>query len=258
MSQKVIQGSAKLAEAIRSRRQELGLTIETAASRAGIGIKTWCRYETGESIRVDKAKGVCKALNWHAMPSESEDDSGEFDFKYYKTHKAWSNYIAKHFGEAAAISFVIGSDILLDDINSDLSELSAFPKGTHIGQLPISTLKDILPQQFLMRYDYDFLYCLKTTAIKLQDGAHFSEDFAAHSVLQELVIYLFMEEAEFLMECMEEDMEKCGVSDLDIWKDWAFDLFDDMDIVTCLYSDDYLMNDHIYHFDHWMENQFYV
>ena len=60
------------------------------------------------------------------------------------------------------------------------------------------------------------------------------------------------------MECMEEDMQKCGVSGLDIWKDWDFDLFDDMDIVTCLYSNDYLTDDHIYHFDHWMENQFYV
>ena len=48
MSQKVIQGTPKLADAIKGRRQELGLTIEEAASRAGVGIKTWCRYEAGE------------------------------------------------------------------------------------------------------------------------------------------------------------------------------------------------------------------
>ena len=33
MSQKVIQGTPKLADAIKGRRQELGLTIEEAASR---------------------------------------------------------------------------------------------------------------------------------------------------------------------------------------------------------------------------------
>ena len=51
MSQKSIKGTSKLGEAIKSRRQELGLTIEEAATKAGVGIKTWCRYESGESIR---------------------------------------------------------------------------------------------------------------------------------------------------------------------------------------------------------------
>ena len=60
MTQKTIQGNADLAKQIRLRRSELGLTIEEAASRTGIGTKTWCRYEAGESIRSDKCKGVCK------------------------------------------------------------------------------------------------------------------------------------------------------------------------------------------------------
>ena len=46
------------------------LTIEEAASRAGVGTKTWCRYEAGESIRSDKCKGVCKALNWLSLPGQ--------------------------------------------------------------------------------------------------------------------------------------------------------------------------------------------
>ena len=54
MTQKTIQGNADLAKQIRLRRSELGLTIEEAASRTGIGTKTWCRYEAGESIRSDK------------------------------------------------------------------------------------------------------------------------------------------------------------------------------------------------------------
>ncbi len=38
------------------------MTIVEAASRAGVGTKTWYRYESGASIRSDKVKGICKAL----------------------------------------------------------------------------------------------------------------------------------------------------------------------------------------------------
>jgi len=61
-----------------------------------------------------------------------------------------------------------------------------------------------------------------------------------------------------LMECMAPEMEACGISGLDMWDEWVFDLFEDMDVVTCLYSDDYLTSDHIYHFDHWSEYQFHM
>lgn len=49
---------------IKTRRNELDLTIEEAVFLAGVGIKTWCRYEAGGSIRADKFKGICKTLNW--------------------------------------------------------------------------------------------------------------------------------------------------------------------------------------------------
>lgn len=258
MSQKVIQGTPKLADAIKGRRQELGLTIEEAASRAGVGIKTWCRYEAGESIRHDKAKGICKTLNWHAMPSEADDDTDGFDLEKYKTHDAWSQFLCDQFGEAAAISFAIGSDIVMDYIEEDLDELSKMPRGTHVGQLPVSMTKDMLPAQFLMRYDYEFLYHIKVRAKQLIEIARHNEHFLAHSVIQEMLIYLFVEESKFLMECMAPEMEACGISGLDMWDEWAFDLFEDMDVVTCLYSDDYLTPDHIYHFDHWAEYQFHI
>jgi hypothetical protein len=38
----------------------------------------------------------------------------------------------------------------------------------------------------------------------------------------------------------------------------VFDLFDDMDIISCLYSDVYLDSDHSYHFSHWDDQQFYM
>lgn len=258
MSQKVIQGTPKLAEAIKGRRQELGLTLEEAASRAGVGTKTWCRYEAGESIRQDKAKGVCKTLNWHVMPGETDDVIDGFDLEKYKNHDAWSQYLCDQFGEAAAISFAIGSDIVLDYIKEDLNELSKMPRDTHVGELPVSMMKDILPAQFLMRYDYEFIYQLKTTVETLRKIARYGDCFLAHDVMQEIAIYLFMEESRFLMECMIPEMEADRVSGLDGWNAWAFDLFEDMDVVTCLYSGDYLSPDHIYHFDHWSEAQFHM
>ena len=35
-------------------------------------------------------------------------------------------------------------------------------------------------------------------------------------------------------------------------------LFDDMDIITFLYSDVYLNQEHPYHFCHWNDQQFYM
>lgn len=259
MSQQVIKGTKKLSETIRSRRLELGLTIEEAASRAGVGTKTWCRYEAGESIRKDKAKGICKAMNWCIIPSgDDEERDIEFNIGEYREHEAWSNYICDCYGEAAAISFVIGSDILLDDLAEDLEELSTMPKGSHLGQLNLSMIKEKLPEQFLMKYDYEFLYCLRATVVRLRGMARYNTPIVAHSVIQELALYLIVEEATFLMESMAMDMEKCGIDDLDMWQEWIFDIFDDMDIVTCLYSNDYLTCDHTYHFEHWLEEQFFI
>lgn len=62
MAQKTIQGNQVLARQIRSKRSELGLTIEEASSRAGVGTKTWCRYEAGGSIRIDKCKGMILSI----------------------------------------------------------------------------------------------------------------------------------------------------------------------------------------------------
>lgn len=49
------------------------------------------------------------------------------------------------FGEAVAVSFAAGSDILLDYIKEDLEELSSRPKGTRIGELDTSWWASILP-----------------------------------------------------------------------------------------------------------------
>ena len=258
MSNKTIKGTKKLGESIRSRRQELSLTIEEAASRAGVGTKSWCRYESGESIRSDKVKGICKALNWLKFPNQDLTEENLFNIEEYKKHDAWSKYLCEQYGEAVAVAFAIGSDIILDHIKEDLSSIATLPRYSHLGQLQFSMIGDELPEQFLTRYDYEFLYQLKTTVILLRRKAIKGNPIIAHTVLEELAIYLFMLEAESLMDCMYNDMEEAGIEGLELANQWAFELFDDMDVYTCLFSDRYLTKDNSYHFDNWSKHQFYT
>ncbi len=256
MAVQVIQGNEELARKIKARRNELGLTIEEAASRAGVGTKTWSRYEAGESIRRDKCKGICRALNWRDFPSNESES--ETLIEEYKDHKAWSKYLKENYGDRAAISFALGSDMLLDYINQDLSDLSSMPFGSHIGQLSSSFIKDELPPQFLVRYDYEFLYQMKCSLSNLRECARLNLPMAAHSVMDELIIYLCNEEAKALIELSGESFDSDINEENDYDEDWIFNMFDDMDIVIFLYSNQYLKEDHPYHFAQWAEQQFYV
>ena len=152
MAQRSIQGDQELGRKIKHRRNELNLTIEEAASRAGVGTKTWSRYEAGESIRRDKCKGICKALNWREFPDGKSDAEKKSLIEEYRDHEAWSKFLADNYGPGAAMAFAIGSDILLDYINQDQSDLASMPSGSHIGQLNTSFISGELPPQFLMRY----------------------------------------------------------------------------------------------------------
>ncbi len=258
MGQRSVKGNLELAKSIKLRRNELNLTIEEAASKAGVGTKTWSRYESGESIRNDKFRGVCKALNWRSLPGIGESETSDIlDFEKYRTHDAWSPYLMDTFGKLAAISFVIGSDILLDNLQEDMEELSSMPRGSHIGEIDVSWVKTSLPSQFLMRYDYDFLYILRDTLTRFRLQAPLGNAIIAHSIIEELALYLIVEESRILMESIETDMEDDDIEGYGNWDEWIFEIFDDMDLITFLFSDIYLFNDNAYHFDHWLERQFY-
>ncbi len=256
MAQKTIQGNKELAMQIKSRRNELRLTIQEAASRAGVGTKTWCRYEAGESIRMDKCKGICKALNWRVLPEQDEDTHDGISAREYKNHEAWSSFLENAFGDKAAMSFAAGSDILLDHINEDLTELASMPVGSHLGQLSVSWLCEDLPKQFLMNYDYDFLYQMKCSLESMRQRAKYGHAMTTHSVIEELLLYLCNEEAIALIELGSginrfEDDDTAS-------EEWVFDLLGDADIVDCLYADLYLSSEHPYHFSHWSDQQFYM
>lgn len=251
MSQVSIPGNMELAEAIKSRRIELNLTIIEAANKAGVGIKTWCRYEAGESIRQDKCKGICKALNWRELPFSNKTEDSVFNVDEYRKNEYWSKELEENFGEDAAISFIIGSEILEDHINEDLADLSHMPKGSHIGELGTSFLVDELPAQFLYRYDYDFLYALRCVLLRLKNRVKYNNSIIAHSVIEELVLYLILEESRFLI-------EEGDYTPEDNWDEWVFDILGDMDIITFLYSDLYMADNDQYHFDNWNKEVFYT
>ena len=248
MAPKVLQGSKQLSENIRKRRQELGLTVEEAASIANVGVKTWYRYESGESIRQDKYKGICRALNWRQPTETISETKTEID--YFKSSGGWSSYLEKYYGDFAAVAFASGSEMLLDDIKEDMDALSRMSKGTHVGQLDISWMKEMLPEQFLMEYDYEFLYKLKALVIRLRAIANAGSHIIANNVIEELVLYLIYEESEALMEAF---CEENRGEEYELGREWLFEILDDMDIITCLYSDFYIDRDHMYHFQNWNE-----
>lgn len=256
MAQKTVPGSETLARQIKLRRNEMGLTIEEAASRAGVGTKTWSRYEAGESIRRDKCKGICKALNWNSLPDQEWEENEGISIQGYKSHEAWSPFLENTFGIRAAMSFAAGSDILLDHLKEDLAELASMPAGSHLGQLSVSWLCEDLPEQFMMHYDYDFLYQMKCTLQSMRARAKHGHSMTAHSVMEELLLYLCDEEASALIE-LSSGINRFADDDA-AYGEWVFDLLGDMDIVSFLYDDLYLNADHPYHFLHWNDQQFYT
>lgn len=255
MAQKSIRSGVELAKSIKSRRNELGLTIEEAAAKAGVGTKTWSRYEAGESIRKDKSRGICRALNWRGLPDNEESGSSTVNLDEYENHEAWSTFLAENFGQFAAVSFASGTDMLLGDLQEDMNALSSMPRGSHIGQVNASMLASLLPRQFLMRYDYDFLYVLRGTVKYLRSRIRNGRPLVAHSVLEELALYLVVEESRIIVE--ELDLDALSSEQKNAWGRWIFDIFDDMDVVTFLYSGMCVTSAETYHFDHWLENQFY-
>jgi transcriptional regulator with XRE-family HTH domain len=260
MPPKTIKSNPHLGEIIKNRRNELNLTIEEAASKSGIGTKTWNRYESGASIRRDKVRGICKTLKWKAIP-ETNDTSiiDDVDFDKYRKSDAWSPWLEERFGKYVALSFAIGSDILLDEINEDLAALSEMPRGSHIGEIPDSFISSIVPKQFLVRYDYEFMFALRQILIRFRKTAPHADSITAHRVIDELILYLIEEESESLMEGIVLDSDADSEDDYSDWRGWAFEIFDDMDIVSYLYSNlQSLLPNDTYHFDNWFKEQFYI
>ena len=99
-----------------------------------------------------------------------------------------------------------------------------------------------------MQYPYEFLYWMECTLLKMRERARIGADLTAHSIMEKRILCLCCEEAEPLMERNGEE---------DAPKEWAFDLFGDMDRIRFLYSHVNLEEGRFYPFSHWADRQFY-
>lgn len=256
MSEANLKENIELGKAIKNRRQELGLTIAEAANRAKVGIKTWYRYEIGEPMRGDKIKGVCRALNWKNLPNgEVRNVITHFDVNEYRKDEYWSEFLYDIFGANVAVGFVHSCKMLEEMVNDEFNTLARMPKGTHIGALDSSMLKGLLPEQFLMDYDYNFIYRLKTTLRNLAMKVSTGQPFRANSVLEELVLYMIVLISEEYQDFRFADSK---TQEKDDFGQWMFAILGDMDVVMYLYSEAYVEEDEIYHFKHWTEKQFFA
>lgn len=262
------ESNAGLADAIKQRRLELGLSAEETARRAGVGTKTWFRYESGSSIRNDKVKGVCKALSWPALPLQENEvagDGGEYAWleSIDASHEAWSSNLAEIFGRKAAVSFAVGSDILLDYMNEDLGELAKMPVGTHLGELSCSWLADLLPGQFLLRYTYEFVFRFRTVLLQYRMRARCGNEMRAHSPAEELLVRLIRDFSfdaieEWVPQIDDNASEHDTWQEMEDWKEWPEDLCGDDDFSMFLDEGHWVEEMDPYHFDRWFEPQFYL
>ncbi|MGC4771383.1 helix-turn-helix domain-containing protein [Micromonospora sp. DT44] len=257
MPPRTTSGSTALASAIRERRIALNLSIDEAAAKAGVGAKSWSRYESGAAIRRDKVRGVCRALGWSKLPGDvHSSDKAEDDWlrKIDQSHDAWSEALNELYSQACATTFAVGSDLVHDHLADDLRALAEHPRGTHLGQLAASWFDGELPPQFLPRYDYEFVYELRAAVIRLRRRfAH--GDLVAHTVLEELALYLIFEEAELLADMSPALFDE----EEDDWREWLAGILGDTDVELLLFTSDLALTPDVsYHFDHWNERQFYV
>lgn len=265
MPPRTVASSNQLAASIKERRESLGLSIEEAAKRADVGTRTWSRYESGYSIRSDKIKGVCKALNWTSLPSfdapqeKAEEDDLSWLDDVDESHEAWSSEIAAIHGRKAAVSFAVGSDILLDAMNMDLEELKSKPKGTHLDELDISWIADMLPEQFAMEYDYEFLYHLRAVLIRYRQRAGFGQSMSPHTVAEELLVRMICEEsADAVEQWVPKNSSEDDIGLDEYWSDWPVDLCDDDDFSFFLSSTSWITENDPYHFRYWFKPQFFL
>jgi hypothetical protein len=260
MPPRTYQSTVELGALIRSRREELELSIEQAAAAARLGSETWRRYEAGGAIRIDKVRAVCKALRWRALPvvGQAGDRRTEDLAKWWESARhseAYSEWIAREVGDACARVFAVGCDVAPDLMREDLEGLASLPRGTHIGELPFSSLENDLPHRWMMRYDYEFVYRFLSTIQNLARRA-VHQDFEKDPYLTQcfadaLAVHVVMQTGFSAFDDLH------GVSESQV-VNWEDELSGDFDVeLNWTLTEEFHPGPHDpSHFDHWFDKVF--
>lgn len=115
-----------------------------------------------------------------------------------------------------------------------------------------------MPQQFITKYDYEFVYKLSKVLAQYTSRNKVGSSYTAHSVIEEIYLYLIAKESILYFESLDENSHLQLKELLDYNDEWPFDIFDDMDSYTFLYTDIYIEEDSPYHFKNWFVPQFYL
>lgn len=249
MTKTTIPGSESLGAKIKERRLQLGLTIVEAAALAKVGTKTWSRYEAGGSISEDKIKGICNALMWFGFPNEQ---SQETDIsKEFNQYEAWSKYLEERYNTVTAFVFAVGCKSLQEAIADDIYNLMYEPKDTHIKQLNHSMLDNLLPYQFAMEYNYDFLYHMLSELNYLINLAIDKQPIKPNSIMQEILIYLCDKKVNLEI--------YSNVIDVSAYtNEWVSDILGDKNTENSIFhAEYYIEKDDPYHFSRWFDKKHY-
>ncbi len=122
----------------------------------------------------------------------------------------------------------------------------------------------MLPGQYLMRYDYDFLFRFRAALISYRNRVACGEDLYAHTVAEELLVRLIRDLSFDSVSDWEPRRKSIRVDGGesydpdDLWEDWPENLCDDGDASYCLDDDRYTEPGEMFSFERWFEPQFWV
>lgn len=249
--------SQELKQVVITKRQHLAMNTEEASRRVGIAPKTWSEYEEDGRLPIHMIPRMCKAIGIQSLPSLSDTELHlpSQDNIRLRDLYSWSPYIAKTLGKKAALSYAIGSTILISDIDLALQELKELPRRTHIAELDSSLLSSVLPRQFAMEYDYEFLFALRARLLYIVRELHSRDSFSVHTVLDELILHFILQLSTPIIACWNPAEPTELDEDWNVWK--ASLCNDDDDLESFLYTEwMWLSAERTYHFSHWLEPAF--
>lgn len=177
------------------------------------------------------------------------------DIREAKKEGKWPYEIAKRYGIPAAYALLIGLELLEDEAKESYDELEN-------GTAPEETsLAIMLPKVFSGRYDNSFYKTMLEHIEAIREIIRDQAPFLMHSVLDELIIYLAIDEAEMYFELCPLTLEALSdYAKAADWYSWVADHFEDDDTVLCLYTFPQiaLCEESQFAFEHWTDNIFWM